>query len=162
MNRLLSLFLLSVFSLSAFAETLHGRVVSVADGDTVTVLDASNKQWKIRLAGIDAPEKKQPFGMKSKQNLSDLVFNKTVQVEYTKRDKYGRTIGKIVLDGADVNVEQIKAGLAWHYKAYQREQTPADRAFYAEAEITARAGKVGLWSEGEAMAPWDFRHGKVK
>ena len=103
------------------ADTLNGHVVGVSDGDTVTVLDATNTQWKIRLLGIDAPEKKQPFGNKSKENLSDLVFNKQVQVEYSKKDKYGRTVGKITVNGVDANLEQVKAGMAWHYKKYQGE-----------------------------------------
>ncbi len=100
------------------ADTLHGRVVGVSDGDTVTVLDVTNTQWKIRLMGIDAPEKKQAFGSKSKEHLSGLVFNRQVQVEYEKKDRYGRTIGKIMVDGVDANLEQVKAGMAWHYKQY--------------------------------------------
>ena len=94
------------------ADTLQGRVVGIADGDTATVLDAMNKQWKIRLMGIDAPEKKQAFGNKSKESLADLVFNKQVTVEYSKKDRYGRTVGKIMVDGIDANLEQIKAVMA--------------------------------------------------
>ena len=141
----------------SLADTLHGRVVSIADGDTVTVLDASNTQWKIRLMGIDAPEKKQPFGNKSKQQLSDLVFNKQVTIEYHKKDRYGRTIGKIVVDGIDANLEQVKAGLAWHYKKYQNEQLPEDRILYSNAEYQARGDKRGLWVDQNAIPPWDFR-----
>lgn len=123
------------------ASTLEGRVVGVADGDTVTVLDSRNTQFKIRLMGIDAPEKKQAFGNKSKQSLSDLVFNKEVTVEYSKKDKYGRTVGKILVDGVDANLEQVKAGMAWHYKQYQSEQAVADRRLYALAEEQARVGR---------------------
>lgn len=115
------------------ADTLHGRVVDIADGDTVTVLDATNTQWKIRLMGIDAPEKNQAFGNRSKEHLSALMFNRQVQVEYNKKDKYGRTVGKILVDGVDANLEQVKTGLAWHYKQYQREQSPDDRAAYAQS-----------------------------
>jgi len=139
------------------ASTLQGRVVGIADGDTVTVLDASNIQWKIRLMGIDAPEKKQAFGNRSKQYLSDLVYNKQVTVEYSKKDRYGRTVGKVVVDGVDANFEQVKAGMAWHYKKYQNEQTDDDRLRYAQAEERARAEKRGLWIDAEPTPPWDFR-----
>lgn len=139
------------------ADTLQGRVVGVADGDTVTVLDASNTQWKIRLMGIDAPEKKMPFGQKSKQYLSDLVFNKQVIVDYSKKDRYGRTVGKILVDGIDANLEQVKAGMAWHYKQYQREQSEEDRLAYSEAEDEARNARRGLWQEIEPTPPWEYR-----
>ncbi|HQS58342.1 MAG: nuclease [Gallionellales bacterium 35-53-114] len=141
----------------AIASTLEGRVVGVADGDTVTILDSSNTQFKIRLMGIDAPEKKQAFGNKSKQSLSDLVFNKQVMIEYSKKDKYGRTVGKILVEGVDANLEQVKAGMAWHYKQYQSEQAVADRRLYALAEEQARARKIGLWVDAEHMPPWDWR-----
>lgn len=144
-------------ALHASADILNGQVVAIADGDTVTVLDASNKQWKIRLLGIDAPEKKQAFGQKSKANLSDLVFNKQVSAEYSKKDKYGRTVGKIIVDGVDANLEQVRAGLAWHYKKYEREQPVDDRAAYANAEEQARAEKKGLWVDAEPTPPWDWR-----
>jgi endonuclease YncB( thermonuclease family) len=141
----------------ANASTLEGRVVGVADGDTVTVLDSSNTQFKIRLMGIDAPEKKQAFGNKSKQSLSDLVFDKHVMVEYSKKDKYGRIVGKIIVDGVDANLEQIKAGMAWHYKKYQKEQLVADRSIYAHAEELARENNLGLWRDEGKIPPWDFR-----
>ncbi|CAG1004641.1 Endonuclease YhcR [Methylophilaceae bacterium] len=139
------------------ADTLQGRVVGVSDGDTVTLLDDSNTQFKIRLMGIDAPEKKQAFGSRSKESLSALVFNKQVIVEYNKKDKYGRTVGKILVDGVDANLEQIKAGLAWHYKKYQKEQSLDDRSIYAQAEEQARAERRGLWLDAEPTPPWDWR-----
>lgn len=139
------------------ADTLQGRVVGVSDGDTVTLLDDSNTQFKIRLMGIDAPEKKQAFGSRSKESLSALVFNKQVIVEYNKKDKYGRTVGKILVDGVDANLEQIKAGLAWHYKKYQKEQSLDDRSIYVQAEEQARAERRGLWIDAEPTPPWDWR-----
>jgi endonuclease YncB( thermonuclease family) len=139
------------------ADTLQGRVVGIADGDTVTVLDDSNAQFKIRLMGIDAPEKSQAFGNKSKVSLSDLVFNKQVTVEYSKKDKYGRTVGKILVDGIDANLEQVKAGMAWHYKKYQNEQSVNDRSLYARAEVQARIEKRGLWFDAEPIPPWEWR-----
>lgn len=156
-NRILLLLATLLVAIPSVADILQGRVVGIADGDTVTVLDASSTQWKIRLMGIDAPEKKQSFGNKSKEHLSDLVFNKQVTVEYNKKDKYGRTVGKILVDGVDANLEQIKAGMAWHYKKYQNEQAPDDRSLYAQAEEKARAGKLGLWIDSEPTPPWDYR-----
>lgn len=112
----------------ACAEELAGRVVGVADGDTITMLDQERHEHKIRLAGIDAPEKHQAFGQRSKQALSDAVFNRMVTVDWSKRDKYGRLVGKIFLPGGvDANLRQIELGLAWHYRAYEREQLLADR-----------------------------------
>lgn len=142
----------------ASAETITGRVVGVSDGDTITVLDASKAQHKIRLTGIDAPEKKQAFGQRSKESLSDLVYSQEVAVETAKVDRYGRELGKVIVGGMDANLEQIKRGLAWHYKAYQRDQSPADRATYAEAEEQARAGRKGLWADSQPVPPWEFRH----
>lgn len=143
----------------ANAETIAGRVVGVADGDTITVLDEDKVQHKIRLAGIDAPEKKQAFGNQSKQSLSELVFGKTVVVETNKRDKYGRQVGKIVLDGQDINLVQVESGLAWFYRQYQREQSAIDRGLYEAAEYDAKIAKRGLWSDSNPIPPWEFRHG---
>lgn len=144
----------------AHADTLQGRIVAVLDGDTVTLLDGSNKQTRIRLMGIDAPEKAQAFGMRSKQYLSELVFNKQVAVEYSKQDKYGRTIGKILVDNLDANLEQVKAGMAWHYKQYAREQIPSDRTAYAAAEELAKSTKHGLWVDSNPSPPWEWRHNR--
>lgn len=143
-----------------FAETYSGRVVGIADGDTITVLESGNVQHKIRLAGIDAPEKKQPYGQVSKEHLSALIFDKTVSIETTKLDRYKREIGKVLLGDKDINIEQIKSGLAWHYKKYTKAQPAEDQRTYSVAEEQARAQKVGLWKEPEPVAPWDFRHMK--
>lgn len=154
------LLLLIVYCTNIKAYDINGRVVDVTDGDTVTVLDIANIQHKIRLSGIDAPEKKQAFGQRSKQSLSDLVFNKAVQVEATKKDRYGRELGKILVNGVDANLEQVKRGFAWHYKVYQREQSANDRSLYDLAENEARAAKLGLWGDVEPMPPWEFRANK--
>lgn len=142
----------------AYADTLLGRVVGIADGDTLTLLDATNTQHKIRLAGIDSPEKSQPFGRVCKQSLSDLAYDRTVQIDWNKLDRYGRVIGKVLVNEQDVNLEQIRRGCAWHYKQYQKEQNPEDRLNYARAEDNARAGKVGLWADDGVLAPWEWRH----
>jgi len=149
----------------------EARVVDVADGDTVTVLDSNNVQHKIRLAGIDAPEKGQPFADRSKQGLSWAVMGKPVRVEWSKQDRYGRLVGKVWVSSPDmacsrtaapdcpknldVNRAQLSVGLAWHDKEYEKEQSPEDRAAYAFEENEARARRVGLWSEPDPVAPWD-------
>jgi endonuclease YncB( thermonuclease family) len=141
----------------ALADTLTGRVVRVTDGDTIVVLDSAKAQHKIRLTGIDAPERKQAFGTKSKEHMSDSVAGKFVVVEYNKRDRYKRILGKVLLDEEDMNLEQLKAGLAWHYKKYQKEQTLTDRKLYSKAEIKARKAKRGLWHDPDPTPPWEYR-----
>ena len=147
---------------SVEAGTITGSVVRITDGDTLVVLDANKVQYKIRLTGIDAPEKKQAFGKKSKENLSNLVAGKYVVVEYDKLDRYKRVLGKILLSGKDMNLEQVSSGLAWHYKKYQGEQSQADRIEYAEAELDARDAKRGLWQDPEPIPPWEYRKSKRK
>jgi len=149
---------LLAFSLASSAATMAGLVVGIADGDTLTLLDSDRVQYKIRLAGIDAPETNQAFGNRSKQNLANLVFRKQVTVEWNKLDRYRRVIGKVLLDGEDVCIAQVRAGLAWHYKTYEREQSAADRELYAHTELEARSNKRGLWRDAEQTPPWDFRH----
>ena len=142
----------------AHADILLGKVIVVADGDTITVLDDTRTQHTIRLSGIDAPEKKQPFGNRSKESLSNLGFSKVVTVDTEKRDRYGREVGKVLVNGVDANLEQVKRGMAWHYKAYAREQSLGDRVLYSEAEAGARRVRVGLWREEAPQPPWEFRH----
>ena len=155
----------------ALADTLQGKVVKIADGDTVTIADDSGMKHRIRLAGIDAPEKDQPYGDISTQSLVELVSSKTVTIEYGKRDRYERIVGKVLVDPPgevfcmaidcvkkiDAGLEQIKAGLAWHYKHYQMEQSEEDRGLYSEAELEARIKQVGLWKDKEPLAPWEWR-----
>lgn len=142
----------------AIAAQLHVRVVGVSDGDTITVIDNSRNQYKVRLAGIDAPEKRQPFGDQSKQALSSLVFDRQVVIDLGKTDRYGRIVSKVAINDSDVNLEQVASGMAWHYKKYQKEQSPKDRAAYARAEEAARAAERGLWQDRYAIPPWDFRN----
>lgn len=140
-----------------YAEEITGRVVRVADGDTITVLNASKVQHKVRLAGIDAPEKAQPFGQRSRESLEDLVAGRTVIVEIHKKDRYGRYVGKVILNSRDVNLEQLRRGMAWFYGKYAHEQSATDRQIYGQAEIEARASSVGLWADKAPTAPWDYR-----
>ncbi len=136
---------------------IEGKVINVHDGDTITVLDKDNRKTHIRLQGIDAPELKQEFGSVSQQNLSRLVMGRQVTIVWTKVDKYRRTVGTIMLDGQDINIEQVKAGLAWHFKKYEDEQKPEDRITYAAAEREARAAKLGLWKDPNPTPPGDWR-----
>ena len=143
---------------SAFAsETLKGRVVKVADGDTITVLDAANVQHRIRLDKIDAPEKSQPFGDAARKHLAAFVAGKIVEVEWTKKDKYGRIIGMVwamIPVRADINLQMVKDGLAWHYKQFDNTQS------YAAAETAAREAKRGLWKDPAPIPPFMFRRTK--
>ena len=139
-------------SSSLRAETLSGRIVGVADGDTVTLLDSQKGLTKIRLHQIDAPEKKQDFGQRSKQSLSELIYGKTVKVDVADIDKYGRTVGKIWSGAMDINLEQVKRGMAWVYEKYAEE--PA----YFAAERTARMNRTGLWNQPNPTPPWEYRH----
>lgn len=144
-------------------EQLTGKVVGVSDGDSLTVLvqrDKSLEQIKVRVSGIDAPKKAQAFGNRSKQGLSDCAFAKQVQVEVIKLDRYGRSVAKVISQGTDCGLRQIELGLAWHYKAYARDQSFADRQSYATAENLAHEQKLGLWSDPVAIPPWEFRHPK--
>lgn len=143
----------------AKAETISGKVIGVMDGDTIEILEINKTKHKIRLGGIDAPEKGQPFGQRSKQGLSDLVFGEQVEAEFSKVDKYGRVVAKVLVNGKDANLEQIKNGMAWHYKEYQKEQLPSDRVIYANAENKAKNERVGLWLDPIPMPPWTWRHG---
>jgi endonuclease YncB( thermonuclease family) len=157
---------IALFAWASHADQLDGRVVSVADGDTVTVLDANQKQHKIRLQGIDAPEKAQPFGERSKQNLSRMVFGKDVRVDFEKRDRYKRIVGKVWVQPAscptcpmtlDAGHAQITLGMAWWYRKYSTEQSPQDRGAYEFSEQEAKAKRVGLWRDADPVPPWEWR-----
>lgn len=158
--KLIVLFLTLIFSSSASADVISGRVVGVADGDTITVLDGTNTQHKIRLNGIDAPEKNQAFGNVSKKSLSDMVFNQQVDVDWLKEDHYGRKVGKVLLNNEDVNLEQIKRGMAWYFKKYKGDLEQEDRIAYVQAEQEAEANSMGLWVDPNPIPPWDFRKQK--
>jgi len=154
--RVIAFCFLLFLSLAASADTLTGKVVKITDGDTLYVLDANHKQHKIRLAGIDAPERKQAYGLASRKHLASIVAGQQVMVEYQKRDRYGRIVGKVLVDGIDACLEQVKAGFAWHYKKYQHEQSPEDRQLYADAEHQARDARLGLWRENNPIPPWEW------
>ena len=141
-----------IFLLASTAHAAPGLVVGVTDGDTVTVLDQDLRQTKCRLYGIDAPEKRQAFGERSKQALSDLVYRREVDVLVVDRDRYGRSVCRLTLDGQDVNRQMVAAGMAWVYRKYTQD------AGYLAAEAAARARRAGVWSDPEPVAPWEFRY----
>ncbi|NQW57542.1 MAG: thermonuclease family protein [Polynucleobacter sp.] len=145
-----------LFFADAFAEVILGTVIAVHDGDTITLRTESNKK-KIRLAGIDAPELKQPYGVESRSLLREAVLDKSVLVETSRIDKYGRAIGKVILDGQDINLKQIQSGGAWVYRAYLKELSKEDRAAYLEAEAESKTNAVGLWKDSNPVEPWIWR-----
>jgi endonuclease YncB( thermonuclease family) len=130
-----------------------GKVVGVADGDTLTVLRGS-EQVEVRLVAIDAPEKAQAFGQKSKQALAGLVHGRDVQVVEHGLDKYQRTLGRIYLDGLDVNAEQVRQGMAWVFRRYSKD------AGLIQLEAEAREQRRGLWRDSEPVPPWEWRKQK--
>jgi endonuclease YncB( thermonuclease family) len=139
---------------------LSAKVVGITDGDTIVVADAAGTQESVRLAGIDAPEHDQSFGSQSTQYLASLVSGKNVTLECENERSYGRIICKVLLsDGDDASLDQVKAGMAWHYKQYEDEQSAADRDAYAASECGAMKSKIGLWSDPHPILPQDFRHG---
>lgn len=148
---------LALIAAGSQAESLSGRIVGVIDGDTVDLLTESKQLVRVRLAGIDAPERGQPFGSAAKKTLSDLVFSKQALLDGDKTDRYGRMVAKVVVGGQDTNLRMVRLGYAWHYKRYESEQTDEDRRLYDEAEGAATKERLGLWREPEPVAPWDFR-----
>lgn len=137
---------------SAAHADFTGKVVAVADGDTITVM-RDLVPVKLRLLEIDAPEKKQAFGARSKQSLSDLCFNKTATLIEKGRDRYGRTLARVSCEGVDANAEQVRRGMAWVSDRYV-----TDRALYA-VQTEARDAGRGLWADPDAVPPWQWRRG---
>jgi endonuclease YncB( thermonuclease family) len=144
------------------AAELRGTVVGVSDGDTITVLDSDRKQHKVRLSGIDAPERHQGFAERSKQNLASLAMKKQATLDCYKTDQYKRKVCRVQVEGRDVALAQVRAGLAWHYKRFENEQTATERAAYTRAEDDARASRLGLWQSDNPVPPWEFRQRGVK
>lgn len=148
---------LALIATGSQAESLAGRIVGVIDGDTVDVLTGSKQLVRVRLAGIDAPERRQPFGSAAKKVLSDLVYSKQALLHGDKKDRYGRLVAKVVVGGQDANLRLVRLGYAWHFKAYQSEQTADDRRLYNAAQGAAMEDRLGLWKDPDPVAPWDFR-----
>lgn len=139
----------------AYAETITGRVVSVSDGDTLTILDSNNTQFKIRLVAIDAPEKVQPFGQRGKEKLSDLCYGKNVSVKVISIDPYGRSVGDVDCGGIKANEAMVQSGLAWVYRKYDK-----GYGHLYGLEDEARVDRRGLWTDGNPTPPWEWRKTK--
>ena len=154
-RRVTRLLLFCLLSGWASADSFSGKVIAVADGDTITVLrsqDGTKTPTKIRLAGIDTPEKAQAYGTKAKQALSSQIHGKIVKIVYTEKDRYGRTIGDVYWGTRWINYEMVAAGWAWHYKQYSKDKRLAD------AEVAARKGHKGLWADpNKPVPPWGYR-----
>ena len=147
-------FLFFVFLVGwAASETITGKVVRVIDGDTVVLLVAGNKQERIRLADIDAPERGQEFSEKSRQLLSSLVANKTVRVEYSGRDMYGRILGTVCVGRKNVNEEMVRQGLAWEYRTNRNKKIK-------ELQAEAQRKRLNIFSARNPINPYDYRRGK--
>lgn len=140
-----------------WAETLEGHVVCVSDGDSVVLIDAAQQEHTLRLAGIDAPERGQAFGPAARLVLAQAVLGRVVRFEIQKRDRYGRAVGRLVVDDTDVALRLVEQGLAWHYTRYTHEQPEPERRRYAEAELKARQAGRGLWSDPSPIPPWEWR-----
>ena len=131
--------------------SINGKVVGISDGDTFSLLFDNGYTVKVRLNKIDCPERKQAFSKRATDELSNMIFNQTVRVDYTKKDGYGRVLGDIYVNGLYVNEEMIKRGMAWHYKKYSNDEN------LAELERIAQKNKIGLWQDPNPIPPWDFR-----
>lgn len=150
----MKLILLSLLfcALPLSAAELTGTVIYVYDGDTVTLRTEDGSKHKIRLYGIDSPETKQAYGQAAKLALWRMVFKQVVTVEYTKKDRYGRIIGKIKKDGENINAEMVLRGSAWHYVRY----APKD-LLLKQSESMAKSEDMGLWQDTQPMPPWNYR-----
>lgn len=156
MKKLLPVFLLFLAACNPLADREGVTVIGVKDGDTVEVLTGDSATQVIRLADIDCPEKSQPFGKAAKQFTSDLCYGKHIKLVSTgESGGWGRVLGTIYVDDTIcVNKELVKAGLAWHFKRYSNSYE------YEKLETQARKQNLGLWADGQAIPPWDWRKGK--
>jgi len=139
---------------TALANVISGKVISIADGDTITIL-VDNRPIKIRLAEIDAPEKSQDYGMKAKQYIGNLIFGKEVRVKVVDRDRYGRMVGRVYLDRLDVNADIVEHGYAWAYMKYLKDRN------LVRLEALAKNNKRGLWASANPVPPWEWRHNRM-
>jgi endonuclease YncB( thermonuclease family) len=134
---------------STLAEQL--KVVSISDGDTFTGLDSQNRQVKVRLHGIDAPEKAQAFGNVSRKSLGDLIEGKTVEIQQVDKDRYGRVVANVHVGSTHVNRELVAKGLAWRYVQYDK------KGEFTQVEQAAKAARKGLWADASPVPPWEWR-----
>lgn len=155
MHKLIFIFLIALLtSCDPNSNTITGEVVSVADGDTFTMKTITNEKVKVRLYGIDAPERGQDFGTKSRKLLNDLCYGKIVEVVVEDIDQYDRTLGTVYVDGVNVNEEMVRNGLAWYYSHF------VDNHRLDSLEQVARSEKLNIWSMENPMSPFEYRKKK--
>ncbi len=149
------LFYILLLPLISFSHTITGKVISVADGDTITILTQQHEQIIVRLAAIDTPEKSQAFGEKAKRFISSMVAGKNVSIEPETIDKYGRTVAMVYINSSNLNEQIVKQGFGWVYRKYCKEAFCDD---WLELEKKARNSQIGLWGDKNPVPPWDWRH----
>lgn len=169
MRRLLAILLLTL-PLAIHAAPQTCLVVGVSDGDTLKARCGPGGRYraiKVRLNGIDAPERRQPFGERAKRAMSSLVYMREAELDCIDVDRYGRSVCKVMVAPAsapggpktlDAGLAMVTLGMAWWYRTYAREQTAQERGQYEFAEAQARANRVGLWRDADPMPPWEWRH----
>lgn len=153
------LLMLAFVTQNALAISFNGVVVDVHDGDTLTI-ESGSTRTKVRLAGIDAPELNQIFGIESRNSLRSLVLHKEVQIEAKKLDRYRRLVGRVLVEHKDINLEQLKSGAAWLYVTHSAALKRRDRTMYINAESSAQLEGLGLWINQEPTPPWVWRQDK--
>ena len=151
---LLLLFVLFFIPTTSSAETIHGKVTSVADGDTITILTPQKKQIKVRLAAIDTPEKGQAFGQKAKDFTSSMVAGKNVSIKPETIDRYGRTVGFVFVDESNLNEQIVRQGYGWVYRQYCKGAFCAE---WLQLEKQAKEAGIGLWADKNPTPPWEWR-----
>ena len=144
-------------TVSVLAETVKGKIIRVVDGDTVLARTVDNKKIRIRLSGIDAPEKKQAYGIESKKFLENLISSKIVKISISKKDKYKRYLGMIFLNKTNINLELVKSGNAWAYRRYLKKMNKKLKEAFIKAESHAQFQKIGLWGKKSPVPPWLWR-----
>jgi len=150
--KVLIIFILLLIPVLCSAQKFSVKVIGISDGDTFTGINRDNLQIKFRIYGIDAPEKKQAYGTKSKEKLSSLIFGKSVTVNVQSQDSWGRYIAYVfTADGEDISLLMLQSGMAWHYKKYDNSEV------YSSAERNAKFGERGLWADSSPLEPWRFR-----
>src|ERR1043165_2073507 len=160
-NFVVAFLLLTFVSVNAAAATLFGRVIEVNDGDVITVFNL-NRPVRIKLLAVDAPEKDQPFGEVARKHLSELVYDKSVSVEYSGIASDGSLVGRVTLNSVDVGAQMIRDGAAWFDARNQDRLSAADREVYQQSELAARNEKRGLWQAENPIAPWEFVKAKTQ
>jgi len=156
-SKALLLFITILLSHGCFAKSIKAKIVRVIDGDTVVVRTVNNQIIKIRLSGIDAPEKKQPHGIMSKNYLTNLINKKIVKINVTKKDRYKRQLGTVFIKNTNINLKLVKSGNAWAYRKYLKKMDKKTEEAFVRAESFAQFKKIGLWKKSTPIPPWVWR-----